>query len=144
MHISTLVDDVQKVVEGLREKRGEFTLAMLYNKSSLTSSIGWNLIVAASWTDAMGQADTTHLIARALHDGLDPGNWPAISRVTVLKTNDPFVRDMTYLYPVASPGGVPVGRVTAGDVDEGSGFIFYCKKDSSETKQHVSPAVDPA
>jgi hypothetical protein len=144
MHISTLVDDVQKVVEGLREKHGEFTLAMLYNKGSLTSSISWNLIVAAPWTDAMGQAETTHLIAHALHDELDPDNWPAISRVTVLKTSDPFVRDMTYLYPVASPGGVPVGRVTAGDVDEGSGFIFYSKKESSDSRPRVSPAVDPA
>ncbi len=132
MHISTLVDDVQKVVEGLRENQGEFTLAMLYNTGSLTSSISWNLIVSAPWTDAMGKYEATHLIAHALHDGLDPENQPAISRVTVLKTTDPFVRDMTYLYPVASPGGVPLSQVTAGDVDDGSGFIFYSKKDASD------------
>lgn len=129
MHISTLVDDVQKVVEDLREKHGEFTLAMLYNTGSLTFSINWNLIVPAPWTDEMGKVETTHLIAHALHDGLDPDNQSAISRVTVLKTTDPFVRDMTYLHPVASPGGVPVSQVTAGDVEEGSGFIFYSKKD---------------
>jgi hypothetical protein len=144
MHISTLVDDVQKVVEGLRKKHGDFTLAMLYNKGSLTSSISWNLIVSATWTDAMGQAETTHLIAHTLHDELNPDNWPAISRVTVLKTSDAFVQEMTYLYPAASPGGVPVGRVTAGDVDEGSGFIFYSKRDSPHSKQPVSPAVDRA
>ena len=132
MHISTLVDDVQKIVEGLRENHGEFTLAMLYNTGSLTSSISWNLIVSAPWTDAMGKVETTHLIAHALHDGMDPDNQPAISRVTVLKTSDPFVRDMTYLYPVVSPGGVPVSRVTAGDVEDGSGFIFYSKKESSD------------
>jgi len=144
MHIGTLVDDVQKVVEGLREKHGEFILAMLYNTGSLTSSINWNFIVSAPWTDAMGKYETTHLIAHALHDGLDPQNQPAISRVTVLKTSDPFVRDMTYLYPAAGPGGIPIGRVTAGDVDEGSGFIFYSKKDSSDSRQTASPAVDRA
>jgi hypothetical protein len=144
MHISTLADDVLKVVDSLRENHGEFALAMLYNRSSLTSPNNWNLIVSAPWTDAMGKYDTTHLIAHTLHDALDPENQPAISRVTVLSASDPFVRDMTYLYPVASPGGVPVGRVTAGDVDEGSGFIFYSKKDSPNSKQSVSPAVDPA
>jgi hypothetical protein len=144
MHISALVDDVQKVVEGLREKHGEFTLAMLYNAGSLSSSSNWNLIVSAPWTDAMGTYDATHLIARTLHDEMDPTNQPAISRVTVLNTRDPFIRDMTLLYPEASPGGVPVGRVTAGDVDEGSGFIFYSKKDSSDSRQSVSPVVDRA
>ena len=144
MHISTLVDDVLKVVDSLQENHGEFTLAMLYNRNSLTSSNNWNLIVSAPWTDEMGKYDTTHLIAHALHDGLAPENQPAISRVTVLNTSDPFVQEMTYLYPAASPGGVPVGRVTAGDVDEGSGFIFYSKRDSSDVKQRVSPAVDPA
>jgi hypothetical protein len=92
----------------------------------------------------MGQAETIHLIAHVLHDELNPDSWPAISRVTVLKTSDPFVRDMTYLFPVVSPGGVPISRVTAGDVEEGSGFIFYSKKESSESNEPVSPAVDPA
>jgi hypothetical protein len=132
MHISTLVDDVQEVVEELRENHGQFTLAMLYTANSLTASSSWNLIVSAPWTDAMGKVETTHLIAHALHDGLDPDNQSAISRVTVLKTTDPFVRDMTFLYPVASPGGVPVHQVTAGDISEGTGFVFYSKKDSSD------------
>jgi len=131
MHISTLVDDVLKVVDDLRKKHGEFTLAMLYNPDSLTASSIWNLIVAAPWTDAMGKADTTHLVAHALHDGLDPDNQPAISRVTVLKTSDPFVRDMTFLYPAVSSGGIAVGQVTAGDISEGSGFIFYSNKGNS-------------
>jgi|SRR6267378_1932970 len=132
MHISTLVDDVQKVVEELRKNHGEFTLAMLYNPNSLTASSSWNLILSAPWTDAMGKVETTHLIAYALHDGMDPDNEPAISRVTVLKTTDPFVRDMTFLYPVASPGGVPISQVIAGDISEGSAFVFYSKKNSSD------------
>ena len=63
---------------------------MLYTANSLTASSSWNLIVSAPWTDAMGKVETTHLIAHALHDGLDPDNQSAISRVTVLKTTDPF------------------------------------------------------
>jgi hypothetical protein len=129
VYIGTLVDDVQKVVEDLRAKYGEFSLAMLYNSGPLTAPSSWNLIVAAPWTDEMGKFDTTHLIAQALHDGMDSENQIAISRVTVLKTNDPFVRDMTFLYPVPSGSlGVPVPQVTAGDIIEGSGFVLYARR----------------
>jgi len=133
MHISTLVDDVQKVLDNLSAEHGEFSLAMLYNVSTLNASYSWNLIVSAHWTDEMGKVETTHLIAHALHDGMDTENQTAISRVTVLKTTDPFVLDMTFLYPAVSPGaGVPVSQVTAGDVSEGSGFIFYSKRSTSK------------
>ncbi len=128
MHISTLVDDVQKVVESLREEHGDFTLAVLYNPGNLTAPSSWNLIVSGPWTDEMGKVETTHLIAHKLHDLLGTENQSAISRVTVLKTTDPFVRDMTFLYPVTTPGaGIPLSQITAGDVSEGSGFIFYSK-----------------
>lgn len=128
MHISTLVDDVQKVVESLRAEHGDFTLAMLYNPAVLNASFSWNLIVAAAWTDSMGRVAAITLIAQKLHDLLEAENRSAISRVTVLATTDPFVHDMTFLYPVATPGaGVPINQVVAGDVSEGSGFIFYSR-----------------
>ena len=141
MYIGTLVDDVQKIVDSLRSKYGEFTLAMLYNTGGLTAPSNWNLIVSASWANEMGKYDTTHLIAHALHDGIDSENQIAISRVTVLSTDDSFVRDMTFLYPVA-PGkaGVPVAQVTAGDVTEGGGFVLYSRR--SESRQLV-PQTPP-
>lgn len=133
MYISTLVDDVQKVVESLKAEQGEFTLAMLYNSGGLTAPSTWNLIVSAPWTDKMGKVESTHLIAQALHDGLGAENQIAISRVTVLKTSDRFVQDMTFLYPMGEAGaGMPVNQVTAGDVSEGSGFIFYSRKNSPQ------------
>jgi hypothetical protein len=52
MHSSTLVDDVQEVVAESREKHGEFTLPMLYNPISLTSSSSWNLMVSARRREA--------------------------------------------------------------------------------------------
>jgi hypothetical protein len=62
MVIFTLVDDVAKVIEKLRETRGEFRLAMLYN-NSLEAVSSWNLIVSAPWADALGVAESTQLIA---------------------------------------------------------------------------------
>lgn len=125
MHIDSLVTDVKRVIEALRAKHGEFKLAMLYNYALVASS-NWNLIVSSDWTDKLGLAEATHLIARELHEIIDEENRPAISRVTVLKTGDPFVRDMTFLYPVHTrEAGIPVSQVTAGDVSEGAGFLFY-------------------
>lgn len=125
MYIFTLVDDVRKVVEVLRERYGEYKLAMLYN-SDFDADTNWNFMVSAPWTDRMGRPEAIRVIARALHDVLGFENKSAISRITVLKTIDPFVRDMTRLYPVRGPGGgVPISQVTAGDVTEGGGFVFY-------------------
>lgn len=129
MYIGTLVDDVQKVIETLRAERGEFTLAMLYNTSSLTAASSWNLIVSATWTDEMGKFDATHLLAQALHHGMDSASQTAISRVTVLPTADPFVRDRNFLDPVDPAGScLPITQVMAGDITEGSGLLLYSKR----------------
>jgi hypothetical protein len=126
MYIFTLVSDVRKVIERVRKQRGEFRLAMLFN-NALEAEAGFNLIVSATWTDEAGTATAIRTIARALNKGLGAENRNSISRITVLKTSDPFVKDMTSLYPVAGED-VPLRQVTAGRVTEGSGFIFYSQK----------------
>jgi hypothetical protein len=129
MYIFTLVGDVYKVVENLRIRYGEFKLAMLYN-SELDIASNWNLIVSSDWTERLGVAESTRVIARELHDGLGLENRLAVSRVTVLATSDPFVQDMSQLmshtYPAGFPrqGGVPLSHLSAGGVT-GAGFIFY-------------------
>lgn len=122
--VHTLVSDVEKVVEGLRQRYGEFTFAMLYNRS-LDADTSWNLIVSSPWLDDMTLTEATSLAAHELHLKLELENKAAISRVTVLKTSDPFVRDMIYFHRAAKPGTpIPVGQLTVGDVT-GSGFILY-------------------
>jgi hypothetical protein len=126
VHIFALVTDVQKVVENLRAKFGDFKLAMLYNSASaLDVPTNWNLIVSSDWTDRTGLVEATKIIAHELHQSLGLENRPAISRVTVLKTADPFVRDMTHFYPVLSQQDrIPPRQIVAGDVTEGAGFVF--------------------
>lgn len=123
MYVFTLVADVRKVIEALRATRGEFKLAMLYNLD-LNANTNWNLIVSSDWTDAMGLSEATRMIARELHQRFGLENRSAISRVTVLKTSDRFVRDIARLYPMVPPGGVPL-RQAAGGITEGAGFVFY-------------------
>jgi hypothetical protein len=97
---------------------------MLYN-NLLDADTSWNLIVSGPWTDALGVGEATRIIALALNQGLGAESQHAISRVTVLKTSDPFVRDMIRLYPVRDGARVPVAHVTAGQIAEGSGFVLY-------------------
>lgn len=141
MYIFTLVTDVRTVLEKLRASYGDFNVAMLYN-SSLGLMSNWNLIVSADWTERLGVAESTKIIARALHESLGLENKQAISRITVLKTTDPFVRDIARLYPVASQEGVPFNQFTAGDVTEGAGFLFYSQKSRRlRTKWSCRPAL---
>jgi hypothetical protein len=122
MYIFTLVTDVEKVVEKLRVQHGEFTLAMLYN-SSLEAELGWNMIVSAPWLDRISVAAGTRLIANALNQYLSLENQGSISRVAVLRTSEPFVRDMTNLYPVTPGARIPINQLNAGELS-GSGFIL--------------------
>jgi hypothetical protein len=127
MDIFALVRDVEKVIGKLGTERGEFTLAMLYN-NSLEAKSSWNLIVSAPWLDKMTLTEGTRLIANALNQNLGLENQVSVSRVTVLKTSEPFVRDMTNLYPVLKPGSpIPVNQLNTGDLS-GSGFILYSQR----------------
>ncbi len=126
MRVFTLVSDIRKVVDALRDRWGPFKLAMLYNSAALDVTTNWNLIVSSDWTDKLGIAEATRTIAHELHSSLSLENRAAVSRVTVLRTDDPFVRDMTYLYPVSGSGReVPLNQVVAGGVSDGAGFVFY-------------------
>lgn len=124
MDIFMSVKDIETVIGKVRAERGEFTLAMLYN-NSLEAKSSWNLIVSAPWLDQMTLTAGTRLIADTLNRNLGLENQVSVSRVTVLKTSEPFVRDMTNLYPVLTPGfPIPVNQLTAGEMS-GSGFILY-------------------
>jgi hypothetical protein len=125
VYIFTLLGDVKKVVETLRNRCGDYKLAMLYN-SDLEAATNWNLIVSSEWTDDLGVPESIKVIAKAVHESLGLENKGAISRITVLKTNDPFVTEMTHIYPVhGGHGGVPLHQVTSGGVTEGAGFVLY-------------------
>jgi hypothetical protein len=130
MHISALVADIQRGLLMLRAEYGEFNLALLYNGDA-GAETNWNLIISSEWTDKMGIPQATRMIAGEIHRGLSLENRGALSRVTVLRTNDPFVEDMVNLYPeLGEQMGVPFKQVHAGGVDEGGAFVFYLRPSS--------------
>jgi hypothetical protein len=126
MVVFTLVTDVEKVIRKLQAEHGEFALVMLYN-GSLGAELGWNLIISARWLDRMSLAEGTRLIANTLNQTLGLENQRSVSRVTVLKTSEPFVRDMNNLYPVEFGSRLPIPQLAAGET-LGSGLILFSQK----------------
>jgi len=125
MAVQTLVSNVQKILDGIRAARGSFVLAMLYNRAE-EANTGWNLIVAAPWADELGVADSTEAIVRELTLKLDLENKTAISRVTVLETDDSFVRAMNDCCNLIPPQGVqPARNIVVDAVPIGSGYVFF-------------------
>ena len=129
MYIFTLVKPVSAAIEKLRRQYGDYKLTMPYNWAlGLTSN--WNLIVSSDWTDHLGVAEATKIIAHELFENLGLGEREAMSRMTVLKTTDPFVRDMTQFttplrLDLGRSGDFLLDRVVAGEITEGGGYVFY-------------------
>jgi hypothetical protein len=127
MYITTLVDDITRVLERLRSDRGDFVLAMLYSRTEDTDG-NWNLIISAPWVDELGKVEATEAVATALSNGLGFENKSAISRITVLPTTDPFVRQVVfYAGSVGLPHSMPVRNLTFAGIPIGSGVVFYSR-----------------
>ncbi len=123
VYIDTLRPDVQRAVQKLLTDHGRPVLAMLYRQNDET---GWNFIVSASWTDRMGRAASIGVVTRALSEQLGFESKQLISRVTVLPTNDPFVREITSIYQVASPGAEQfITNTSAAGIPIGIGYILF-------------------
>jgi hypothetical protein len=126
MYLSPMVVDVvQKTIEDLRTTHGEFNLAMLHSETE-NVEYGWNLIVSAPWTDKLGLAKATRTVVRALSQRITVEQQPAVARVTVLKTSDPFVRELTGFLPMSTPRSRQEIRGVAFDgIPVGRGILFY-------------------
>lgn len=125
MAVKTLVSDVRKILDQIRAARGPFVLAMLYNRAE-EANTGWNVIIAAPWADELGVADSTEAIVHELSLNLGLENKTAISRVTVLKTDDSFVRAMNdYFNLIPSQVVQPVRNIVIDGVPIGSGYVFF-------------------
>ena len=133
MASATLVDEIEKIVERLRQARGELVLAMLYS-SFEGGDGGWNFIVSAPWTDKLGMVESIRVLAEALRSGLSKENISEISRVTPLETGDPFVRAITSVISAAGPGTrANISNSNFGGVPIPRGILFYSQREAPGT-----------
>jgi hypothetical protein len=97
------VKQVLAFLQGMTERKGDFTLAMLVpSETGLPDQ--WNLALSAPWIDREGVQATIPTITSSLLKHLSTANAHRLERVSVLPTDDQFVVRMSRL-------SIPLGEV---------------------------------
>jgi hypothetical protein len=97
MDRAVLVDDLKGLYKALDQKFGPVVLAMLLFPDPGLEDL-WNLIVSAESLDALGRAEAISAVVDLMSKNLKQETRRRIIRVTVLKTDDPFVKAMNSSY----------------------------------------------
>jgi hypothetical protein len=92
-----LVTDLRKLYRTVDERFGPVALMMLLAPDPFSES-DWNLIVSAKGLDGLTRGRAIRKMVDLLAGTFQKDNWQRILRVTVLKTDDPFVRGMNDLF----------------------------------------------
>ena len=91
MDQEVLVSQLQKLAKTLEKKAGPVALFMLLAPDVQTED-AWNLIVSARGLDEKSRASAIKQLTEWLREQVDKPHWRRIARVTVLRTDDPFVK----------------------------------------------------
>jgi hypothetical protein len=90
MDQEVLVEQLQKLAKTLDKKAGPVALFMLLAPDVRTED-AWNLIVSAQGLDPKSRGSAIKQLTTWLREQVDKAYWRRIARVTVLRTDDPFV-----------------------------------------------------
>lgn len=88
-----LVKEMQKLARELRRREGPLALLMLVAPDPAVDD-DWNIIVSAQGFNRQTRAEGIREFTDLLRQTLSQDMWPKIKRVTVLRTDDPFVEAM--------------------------------------------------
>src|SRR5215467_14036338 len=99
-----LVTETREVVDQLKARYGELSLAML-RSTSWDPHGHWDFVVSGEWMNARSRKDTIGLIIKLIRKHVSKSNWNLISTVAVLETDDSFVQMMSFNYPELSGSG---------------------------------------
>lgn len=96
----------QQVTDAIRTiaaRRGNFTLAMLLPSSSHDAD-EWNAVFSAVWLDPLSLREAIKVMMNGLEKQLDRSAFSRLQRVSVLRTTEPFVREVTEDLAIPEPG----------------------------------------
>ena len=123
MAYETLVAEIREVFNELAS-RGDLTLGMLVSNPWAPDG-RWDVVASATWMDDFSEKKAIELIIRLLRKHVRKGNWPSVFKVSVLKTDDPFVRSMYRLFPdTSSDVGHRINNLVIEDIEVPSGIVF--------------------
>ena len=97
MDQKALVEDLKGLFREVDSQYGPVALMMLL-ASDLEREDAWNLIVSTKEFDRTSRGDAIGKMTELLATVLQRKNWEKIIRVTVLKTDDPFVQEMNEIF----------------------------------------------
>lgn len=93
-----LVSDFRRLAHKLDQTRGPIALLMLLSPEFAMDD-ALNVIVSAEGYDKTDRATAIRELVDLLKQTLQDENWTKILRVTVLKTDDEFVRAVNWAHP---------------------------------------------
>jgi len=116
-----LVKEFRKVIKILRHKHGHIALLML--KTSDTDIPIWNLIVSTAGYDNMTDEEALKDFLDILNNAVYKEILKEIVRLTVLKTDDPFVKEINLIFRIKNSVKYIQSSVITGIYIE-NGIIF--------------------
>ena len=102
--VDKIVEDIQDFIKENAGKK--FRLVMLVSDYDEGP---WSLVMSADWMDTEREANLIKKWIKRLEKKLEPKEWNTISRVTIMKTTDPFVAALTRRLRLDIGGRIIVG-----------------------------------
>jgi hypothetical protein len=139
-----LVEQLQNLISKFASEEKDFVLVMLIPVDSGLIDTKYTLLFSANWLDTENPKEAVNFIVKAIIDQLGSPDTPEfrlISRVTVIKTIDPFVRAITSAFNVNS-GIVNISNFNINGIQIENGIILASHKPTlniSNTQKHGSP-----
>lgn len=129
MDQEVLVNEFLKLLPRLEKMSGPLTLLLLVAPDQVTTN-EWNVVVSGFDLDEKSRGDAIRSMSTALRRVLKRSWWPAIKRLTVLRTDDPWVLAFRRNYSHVPPGAILHGISVSG-VDIAKAVIVEAKKQAA-------------
>lgn len=122
-----LVESVRKFTDYLVETNGEVKLSLVLPNDESIDSTYYTFVISAEWLNNRGIREPIAYIFDKMIELYNEEIYKYVSRVTVLNTNDPFVKDISFLEKVHNDIK-PIYNINVNGVEINYGVLFECIK----------------
>jgi len=129
MDQETLVKEFRRFRTHLQAKNGPVALVLLVAPDQEATN-SWNVIVSAKGLDEKSRGEAIREVSKALRQTLKPALWTSISRATVLRTDDAFIRAFRNNFP-SLPSGSILQAVSVSGVDIPKAVVLETTKQAA-------------
>jgi hypothetical protein len=82
-------------IRQITDQKGTFTLVMLLPSASNQPDWEWNAVFSAKWLDPLSIREAVKGMSNMLRTTLPESAFSKIQRISILRTSEPFVREVT-------------------------------------------------